>query len=78
MIKTKKQNAYKSDEGSKTNMCKKEQLLEVDGSKQVDYKNIVNNFKQKPNTHSANTKSKKTERENSVDFIDDPSVPPLI
>jgi hypothetical protein len=49
--------------------------LEVDESKKVDFKNIVND-KGKSHQKPAQV-AKKKEKENSADFVDDPDVPPL-
>jgi hypothetical protein len=56
---------------------KKTEYLEVDESKKVDFKNIVNDEGMKSYQKPAQV-TKKKEKENSADFVDDPDVPPLI
>jgi hypothetical protein len=72
-----KQEDQKIDNQEPKEKEKKIEYLEVDDSKKVDFKNIVNNNGNK-NEQRKKDKVKTKEKENSPDFVDDPDVPPLI
>ena len=55
---------------------KKTVYLEVDDSKKVDFKNIINNKGKTQSQQKPLIKNK--EKENSSNFVDDPDVPPLM
>jgi protein TilB len=57
---------------------KKNEYLEVDDKKKIDYKNILKEKNVKDNKMNLNKQTKCKIRENSPDFVDDPDVPPLI
>jgi hypothetical protein len=66
----------------KTNALDKKStnFLEVDGSKKIDLANIINDNTKKLKSMSVKNmfeKKKICERENSLDFKDDSTVPPL-